>query len=160
MDFQESSDVENIDNELKTLKEKRKKLESITSQLKDFQEKKAPVEEPTKELDNKTKDDKKSEFQENKLALTKQEILNFCDEVLEKWGNDPSKDSRHIFAMNAVKTSILWTEEDTLQEIWNEILQWNFELLYKNAIAQAKDENLVWSKIMGQLEKPSFVQKM
>ena len=153
MDFQESPDVQSIDNELKILKEKRKKLESITSQLKEFQEKKVSVEEFTKEPDNKTKNEKKPEFQENKLALTKQEILNFCDEVLEKWDNDPSKDSRHIFAMNAVKTSILWTEEDTLKDIWAEILQWNFELLYKNAIAQAKDENLEWSKIMEQLKK-------
>ena len=153
MDLQESSDVQNIDNELKILKEKRKKLESITSQLKDFQEKRTFVAKIAEKPDNKTKNDKKSEFQENKLALTKQEILNFCDEVLEKWNNDPSKDSRHIFAMNAVKTSILWTEEETLKDIWIEILQWNFELLYKNAIAQAKNENLKWSNIMEQLKK-------
>ena len=85
--------------------------------------------------------------------MTKQEILDFCDGVIEKWENDPSKDARHVFAMNAVKTSILWTEEDTIKEIWNEIIHWVFELLYKNAIAQGNAENLEWSKIMKKLDE-------
>ena len=55
--------------------------------------------------------------------------------------------------MNAVKTSVLWTDEETLKEIWSEILNWAFDLLYKNAIAQAKDENLEWSHIMEKLSK-------
>ena len=152
MNHQESQNFNNIDNEIKKLKEKKEKLEEISSQIKNIQEKKnhtndAPVQN--------TRDFKKENFtsEPEKLVLTKQEILDFCDEVLAKWEKDPSKDTRHIFAMNAVKTSILWTEEDTIKEIWNEIIHWVFELLYKNAIAQGNQENLEWSKIMEKLNR-------
>ena len=55
--------------------------------------------------------------------------------------------------MNAVKTSIYWTDEDSLKEIWNEILKWSYDLLYENAIAQASEEDVDWSKIMKKLRK-------
>ena len=54
--------------------------------------------------------------------------------------------------MNAVKTSVLWTEEDTIKEIWHEIIYWVYELLYKNAVAQGNSENLEWSKTMTKLD--------
>ena len=55
--------------------------------------------------------------------------------------------------MNAVKTSVYWTEEDSLKEIWGEILNWTYELLYENAIAQGNEENVDWSKVMQKLKK-------
>ena len=42
---------------------------------------------------------------------------------------------------------------ESLKAIWNEILKWTFELMYKNAIAQAKEENTQWSPILEKLEK-------
>jgi len=153
MNNQESQNIQNIDDELKTLKEKKHKLEEISSQLKDIQEqKKNSKDHLNQTVKNSQKNDNPS-IENEKLVLTKQEILDFCDTVLAKWENDPAKDNRHIFAMNAVKTSILWTEEDTIKEIWNEIIHWIFELLYKNAIAQGNAENLEWSKIMEKLDK-------
>ena len=151
MEGQESQNIQNIDNELKALKEKKHKLEEISSQLRNIKEKK------DSELSNsnlkKTTKNMSTDNDAEKLVLTKQEILDFCDKVLEKWEGDPNKDARYVFAMNAVKTSILWTEEDTLKEIWNEIIHWIFELLYKNAIAQGNEENLEWSKIMQKLNE-------
>ena len=38
--------------------------------------------------------------------------------------------------MNAVRTSVLWTDDASLKMIWSEILAWTFELLYENAMAQ------------------------
>jgi len=149
---QESKNIKKIDDELKTLKEKRQKLKEISSQIKNIHEKKIELEVHKQDTKKILKNEKKS-TQTEKLALSKQEILDFCDEVLKKWSNDPSKDSRYTFAMNAVKTSILWTEEDTIKEIWSEIIHWAFALLYKNAIAQGNNENLEWSKIMEQLQK-------
>ena len=55
--------------------------------------------------------------------------------------------------MTAVRTSVYWTDEESLKAIWNEILKWTFELMYKNAIAQAKEENTEWSPILEQLGK-------
>ena len=160
-----SSKVEGLDDELKILKEKRKKLEAITEQLKTIQKKEEiqkreesqKIEESSnlqEKIDTSTHESNDEiKFDQDRLALSKQEIVDFCDNILTKWADDPTKNAKHIFAMNAVKTSVLWTDEDTLKEIWGEILSWAFDLLYKNAIAQAKDENLSWSHIMDKLSK-------
>ncbi len=160
-----SSKVEGLDDELKILKEKRKKLEAITEQLKTIQKKEeiqkteksqkieesSNLQEKIDAISHESNDEIK--FDQDRLALSKQEIVDFCDSILDKWADDPTKNAKHLFAMNAVKTSVLWTDEDTLKEIWGEILRWAFDLLYKNAIAQAKDENLSWSYIMDKLSK-------
>ena len=93
---------------------------------------------------------KKSSFDPDKLVLTKPEILDFCDRVLTKWNKNPSKNANNILAMNAVKTSILWTDDESLKAIWGEILAWTFELLYENAMAQ-DDES--WGSVMKKLKK-------
>jgi len=91
------------------------------------------------------------EFDPDRLVLTKQEILEFCDGVLEKWEKKPKENAQNIFAMNAVRMSVQWTDEDSLKAIWGEILKWAFALMYKNAIAQAKEENIDWSHVMGKI---------
>ncbi len=96
---------------------------------------------------------KNVKFDPDRLVLSKNDILDFCDRVIEKWSKNPEKHANHIFAMNAVKTSILWTDDDSLKEIWNEILKWSYDLLYENAIAQGNEENIDWSKIMKQIRK-------
>ena len=42
--------------------------------------------------------------------------------------------------MNAVKTSVLWTDDESLKAIWSEIIAWTFELLYENAMVQNEGE--------------------
>ena len=84
---------------------------------------------------------KKKSFDPDNLVLTKPEILEFCDRVLKKWNKNPTKNANNILAMNAVKTSILWTDDESLKAIWSEILKWNFETVLKNAIEQMKKEN-------------------
>ena len=153
MNNQESKNIQNIDDEIKILKEKKHKLEEISSQIKNIQERNTSVKQQRRTNEDSDKKTEKQNVDSEKLVLTKQEILDFCDGVIAKWESDSSKDARHIFAMNAVKTSILWTEEDTIKEIWDEIIHWVFELLYKNAIAQGTAENLEWSKIMKQLNE-------
>ena len=93
---------------------------------------------------------KKNSFDPDKLVLTKPEILDFCDRVLQKWNKNPSKNANNILAMNAVKTSVLWTDDESLKAIWSEILAWTFELLYENAMAQ-DDES--WGNVMKKLKK-------
>jgi hypothetical protein len=95
---------------------------------------------------------KKTTFEPDKLALTKKDILDFCDRVLEKWGKDPSNNANNILAMNAVKTSVVWTDDESLKAIWNEIISWTFELLYENALAQGKDDNADWSNVMKKIK--------
>ena len=93
------------------------------------------------------------EFDPDRLVLSKDQILEFCDSVLTKWKEDPNQNQSNIVAMTAVRTSVYWTDEESLKAIWSEILKWTFELMYKNAIAQAKKENIEWSPILEKLGK-------
>ncbi len=95
---------------------------------------------------------KKPVYDPDRLVLTKPEILEFCDRVIEKWSKNPQKNAKNIFAMNAVKTSVLWTDEESLKAIWSEILNWTYELLYENALAQGKEDDIDWSQIMKKLK--------
>lgn len=96
---------------------------------------------------------KYEKFDPDKLVLSKNEILDFCDRVIRKWNKNPEKRANHIFAMNAVKTSIFWTDDDSLKEIWGEILKWSYDLLYENAVAQANEEDVDWGKLLKKLRK-------
>jgi hypothetical protein len=93
------------------------------------------------------------EFDPDELVLSKNQILEFCEKVLTKWKEDPNQSRSNIVAMTAVRTSVYWSDEESLKAIWSEILKWAFELVYKNAIAQTKKDNLGWSPILEKLEK-------
>ena len=95
---------------------------------------------------------KNPRFEPDKLALTKKDILDFCDRVLEKWNKDPQDNATNILAMNAVKTSVIWTDDESLKAIWGEILSWTFELLYENALAQGAKDDANWSNTMKKIK--------
>ena len=95
---------------------------------------------------------KNDSFDPDSLALSKNEILDFCDKVIEKWNKQPTKNTNNILAMTAVKASIVWTDEDSLKAIWSEIIRWVFELLYENALSQGKNDDADWSSIMKKLK--------
>lgn len=92
--------------------------------------------------------DKGNLFDPDELALTKPEILEFCDKVIKKWSKNPSKNAKNIIAMNAVKTSVIWTDDESLKAIWGEIISWTFELLYENALVQDKE----WANMLKKLK--------
>ena len=92
-------------------------------------------------------------FDPDRLVLSKEQILEFCDNVITKWKEDPNQLQSNIVAMTAVRNSVYWTDEESLKAIWSEILKWTFELMYKNALAQAKEENVEWSPILEKLEQ-------
>ncbi|WP_428324329.1 hypothetical protein [Nitrosopumilus sp.] len=90
----------------------------------------------------------KNLFDPDELMLTKTEILEFCDRVIKKWNKNPSKNTKNILAMNAVKTSVMWTDDESLKAIWREIIAWTFELLYENAMAQDEE----WANMLKKLK--------
>ena len=92
---------------------------------------------------------KKTPFDPDELVLTKSEIVDFCDRVLKKWNESPAINTNNILAMTAVKASVVWTDDDSLKAIWNEILKWIFELLYENAMVK-DDES--WGNVMKKLK--------
>lgn len=93
---------------------------------------------------------KKVSFDPDKLELSKSEILDFCDRVIAKWNKDPASNAKNILAINAVKTSVVWTDDESLKAIWSEIISWTFDLLYENAMAQDDQE---WVNVMKKLKK-------
>lgn len=95
----------------------------------------------------------KEEFDPDRLSLSKDEIIAFCDKVIEKWNEDPMKNPQQIFAMSAVRTSVLWTDEQILKDVWGEILRWGFELLFKNALAQAREGNESWAEVFDKIKR-------
>jgi len=95
---------------------------------------------------------KNSSFNPDSLALTKKEILEFCDRVIEKWKKTPEENTNNILAMTAIKASIVWTDDDSLKAIWNEIIAWIFELLYENALSKGKEGNDDWANVMKKLK--------
>ena len=95
---------------------------------------------------------KNTSFDPDSLVLTKNEILEFCDRVIEKWNKTPDKNTNNILAMTAVKASVVWTDDESLKAIWGEIISWVFELLYENALSKGKQDNVDWSKVMKKLK--------
>ena len=88
----------------------------------------------------------------DRLALSKNDILEFCDRVLKKWQQDPTPNARNIPAMFAVRTGVLFSDETSLQAIWSEIISWVYQLLYENAQAQARHENQEWAKVFSKIK--------
>ncbi|MDE1725739.1 MAG: hypothetical protein KGH89_00550 [Thaumarchaeota archaeon] len=86
------------------------------------------------------------------MALSKNDILQFCDRVLKKWQQDPVSNGRNVPAMFAVRTSVLFSDEQSLKAIWSEITSWVYQLLYENAQAQARQENLEWAKTFSKIK--------
>jgi hypothetical protein len=95
---------------------------------------------------------KNAPFDPDGLVLTKKELLEFCDRIIEKWNKAPGKNTNNILAMTAVKASIVWTDDESLKAIWNEIIRWVFELLYENALSKGKHDDVNWSSVMKKLK--------
>jgi hypothetical protein len=88
----------------------------------------------------------------DRLALSKNDILEFCDRVLKKWQQDTTQNTRNVPAMFAVRTGVLFSDEVSLQAIWSEIISWVYQLLYENAQAQARHENQEWAKTFAKIK--------
>ncbi len=78
---------------------------------------------------------------ENDLTPSKSDILEFCDRTLAKWSKDGNANSKNILALNAVKTSVVWTDEATLGALWGEITQWMHEILYEDVMTRVRKES-------------------
>ncbi|MGI0102432.1 MAG: hypothetical protein ACREA7_07555 [Nitrosotalea sp.] len=86
------------------------------------------------------------------LALSKNDILQFCDRVLKKWQQDPAANARNIPAMIIVRTGIFFSDDVSLRAIWSEIISWVYQLLYENAQAQARHENQEWARTFSKIK--------
>ncbi|MGI0087138.1 MAG: hypothetical protein ACREBI_04150 [Nitrosotalea sp.] len=86
------------------------------------------------------------------LALSKNDILQFCDRVLKKWQQNPAANARNIPAMIAVRTGVFFSDDVSLRAIWSEIISWVYQLLYENAQAQARHDNQEWARTFSKIK--------
>ena len=89
----------------------------------------------------------------DEIELTKEDILDFCDGIIARWQRDPSITNQNFLSMCSVRASVSLTDDESLKAIWNEILRWTFELLYKNAISKAKKDASGYLKVMKKHKK-------
>lgn len=93
-------------------------------------------------------------FDPDNLALSKKDVLKFCDDIIKKWQEeDPVKNTKNIYAMTTVRTGILWTDEDSVRSIWKEIIKWVYGLLYSNAIAHGQSQKYAWTETFSRLQR-------
>ncbi len=85
------------------------------------------------------------------IVLAKKDILDFCDRIVKKWEEDETKDINDIFAVNMFKLNTYWTNDESISAIWKEVLQWSFELVYKNIISDVLEKE--------RMEKLGMVKK-
>lgn len=144
--------IDKIKSDLELLKKRKKELEDNNKRI--FQSKSPNSQKTAKTNSSKKKSQNQStSFDPEKLVLSKDEIVGFCDRILEKWNKDPSMNLRQIFAMNAVRTSVFWTDDESLKAIWKEILLWMYELLYENAKVTGNESNYDWTKTLSKIKK-------
>lgn len=96
-----------------------------------------------------------SRFDPDTLSLDKKEIMNFCDRIISEWQKKPltQTNAKNIAAMVGVRTAVHFTDEESLKAIWAEIIKWVYQLLYENAMAQAKGEKSQWASTLEKLKK-------
>jgi len=131
----------------------KKKTSHAKTPKKDARKPNADAKNNTAKASTRNKSGTKSQSADpDRLALSKNDILEFCDRVLKKWQQDPAQNSRNIPAMFAVRTGVLFSDEASLKAIWSEIISWVYQLLYENAQAHARHENQEWAKVFSKIK--------
>lgn len=84
-------------------------------------------------------------FDPDELKLTKDDILELMDGIERRWKRNNKNNTHFVIGMEAMKIGIRFTSEQTVKDIWGEIVNGFDELLYENAQAKAKGENESWA---------------
>ena len=75
----------------------------------------------------------------DKLNLSKKDLLEFCDKVLEEWSENKVSNFKYIVAIKLMIAQIKLTPEPILKAIWKKITLWFYDLTYANALANTQE---------------------
>ena len=89
----------------------------------------------------------------DRLQLTKDDILRWCDRAVDEWKKNPKSNWQFIAGMYTFKTGIKMTPAHVLLDIWAKILRWFNELLYENAMEEMKTGNPEYYKLMKEIQE-------
>ena len=69
------------------------------------------------------------------LNLEKKDLINFCHSCIEEWKKNKIANFKYILAMELMVGAVRITSNDVMKEVWKKILNWFWDLQYKNALA-------------------------
>ena len=76
----------------------------------------------------------------DKLNLSKHDLLQFCNKVLDEWSENKIANLKYIIAIKIMIAQIHLTPEPILKAIWKKITLWFYDLTYANALANTHDD--------------------
>jgi len=81
-------------------------------------------------------------FNPDELQLTKSDIIEMLDSISERFKKNKKGNMKFIISVEAMKIGIRMMDDQTLNQIWTEIINGFNELLYQNAL----NGNHTWSE--------------
>ena len=81
-------------------------------------------------------------FNPDELQLTKTDIIEMLDSISARFKKNKKGNYKFIISVEAMKIGIRMMDDQTLSQIWTEIINGFNELLYQNAL----NSNLTWSE--------------
>jgi hypothetical protein len=89
----------------------------------------------------------------DRLVLTKKDVVNLIGDIIHRWSKNPKSNYKAIAAGYAMKGFVQMTPEETVKQIWTEIINGFNAFLMENAIARARSENPDWATMMEKVRK-------
>jgi len=83
-----------------------------------------------------------TKFNPDELQLSKNDIFEMLDSISARFKKNKKGNYKFIISVEAMKIGIRMMDEQTLSQIWTEIINGFNELLYQNAL----NSKLSWSE--------------
>jgi hypothetical protein len=77
---------------------------------------------------------KPTQFNPDELKLSKQDIFEMLDSISARFKKNKKGNMKFIISVEAMKIGIRMMDDQTLTQIWTEIINGFNELLYQNAL--------------------------
>tara|TARA_R110002020_G_scaffold338857_1_gene554112 strand:- start:338 stop:649 length:312 start_codon:yes stop_codon:yes gene_type:complete len=87
-----------------------------------------------------SKDEFWNSMDPDKLNLTKKDLLEFCNKVLDEWSENKVANIKYIIAIKIMIAQIRLTPEPILKAIWKKITLWFYDLTYQNALQDTQHD--------------------
>jgi len=81
-------------------------------------------------------------FNPDELQLSKSDIIEMLDSISDRFKKNKKGNMKFIISVEAMKIGIRMMDDQTLTQIWSEIINGFNELLYQNAL----NSNQTWSE--------------
>lgn len=87
------------------------------------------------------------------LDLSKQDVLDFIDAIVERWKKNKKDNLKFIAAVKLMKVGIRLQDEETIKTIWGDILDGFNRLQYENAMRKMQKQNISWADVKAKIKK-------